>query len=587
MADYIVSARKYRPKNFELVIGQAALTTTLKNAIITGKIAQAYLFCGPRGVGKTTCARIFAKTINCTNLQEGGEACGECESCRSFNEQRSLNVFELDAASNNSVDDIRQLVDQVRIPPQIGRYKVYIIDEVHMLSNQAFNAFLKTLEEPPKHAIFILATTEKQKIIPTILSRCQIYDFNRINVEDIVQHLTKVAEMEGIHAEPDALNIIAQKADGGMRDALSIFDQVVSFSRGEITYKNVIENLNVLDYEYYFRLTDHLLKGQVSDSLLLLNSILQKGFDAGNFITGLGSHLRDVLVSKDESTLGLLEVGASIRERYKEQAKNCPERFLYKAMRICSECALNYRNSRNKRFHVECTLIQLAQIMDPDDPSDGRKPDEKKPILKPISEFSAPAGATGKPQAVAPKPAATAKPAAAIPKAIAKLSEKAIEKTVSRTIGSLTVSLKPKDTDSSDRESPKTAPQPQQAAEMASTFSQVDLERCWREYAKGLGQADGGLSRLMLSTVPNINEGFRVSASVSNAIAQKSLEARINDIEGALRTGLSNSSIHLEVLLMEAPTSLNMLTRGEQFNALLKKSKVLEELKEDLGLEIN
>src|SRR5699024_10854449 len=330
MENYIVSARKYRPSTFESVVGQRALTTTLKNAIATQKLAHAYLFCGPRGVGKTTCARIFAKTINCMTPTEDGEACNACESCVAFNEQRSYNIHELDAASNNSVDDIRQLVEQVRIPPQIGKYKVYIIDEVHMLSASAFNAFLKTLEEPPRHAIFILATTEKHKILPTILSRCQIYDFNRITVEDTVNHLSYVASKEGIAAEPEALNIIALKADGGMRDALSIFDQVVSFTRGNITYEEVIRNLNVLDYEYYFRLTEFFLQNKVIDVLLLFNDILSKCFVWSHFISGLASHFRDLLVSKDEVTLPLLEVGAAIRERYKEQAKMSPVDFLYK-----------------------------------------------------------------------------------------------------------------------------------------------------------------------------------------------------------------------------------------------------------------
>ena len=389
MENYIVSARKYRPSTFESVVGQRALTTTLKNAIATQKLAHAYLFCGPRGVGKTTCARIFAKTINCMTPTADGEACNQCESCVAFNEQRSYNIHELDAASNNSVDDIRQLVEQVRIPPQIGKYKVYIIDEVHMLSASAFNAFLKTLEEPPRHAIFILATTEKHKILPTILSRCQIYDFNRISVEDTVNHLSYVASKEGISAEPEALNVIAMKADGGMRDALSIFDQVVSFTGGNITYKSVIDNLNVLDYEYYFRLTDCFLANKVSDALLLFNDVLNKGFDGSHFITGLSSHFRDLLVGKDPVTLPLLEVGASIRQRYQEQAQKCPLPFLYKAMKLCNECDLNYRISKNKRLLVELTLIQVAQLTtEGDDVSGGRSP---KQTIKPV--FSQPAAA--------------------------------------------------------------------------------------------------------------------------------------------------------------------------------------------------
>ncbi len=364
MDNYIVSARKYRPATFNSVVGQKSLTTTLKNAILNNKLAHAYLFSGPRGVGKTTCARIFAKTINCFNRNTEGEACNVCESCQSFNDQRSLNIHELDAASNNSVDDIRSLIDQVRIPPQIGIYKVYIIDEVHMLSQQAFNAFLKTLEEPPHYVIFILATTEKHKVLATILSRCQIYDFTRISIADMVEHLQYVASNENITAEPEALNIIAQKADGGLRDALSIFDQIVSYTGGNITYKSVIENLNVLDYEYYFRLTDSMLNGEVRSCMLLLNEILEKGFDGQHIITGLATHFRDLLVSKDESTLVLFDVGASIRERYRATAQRCPDLLLFQAIELANQCDLNYRESRNKRLLLELTFIQLCQLSD-------------------------------------------------------------------------------------------------------------------------------------------------------------------------------------------------------------------------------
>lgn len=365
MDNYIVSARKYRPMTFNSVVGQRALTTTLKNAIASGKLAHAYLFCGPRGVGKTTCARIFAKTINCLSPAADGEACNQCESCVAFNEQRSFNIHELDAASNNSVDDIRSLIEQVRIPPQIGKYKVYIIDEVHMLSQAAFNAFLKTLEEPPHHAIFILATTEKHKILPTILSRCQIYDFSRITIKDTVEHLQYVASQENVQTEPEALNVLAQKADGGMRDALSIFDQVVSFTGGNVTYKAVIENLNVLDYEYYFRLTDCILANNVVDGLLILNEILSKGFDGNNVITGIASHFRDLLLCKDPKTAELFEVGASIRDRYIETARKCNNEFLYKAIDIVNESDLNYRLSRNKRLLSDLTIIRLCQLSSP------------------------------------------------------------------------------------------------------------------------------------------------------------------------------------------------------------------------------
>ena len=375
MENYIVSARKYRPSSFKSVVGQKSLTTTLKNAIISGKTAHAYLFCGPRGVGKTSCARIFAKTINCLKPLSDGESCNACESCRSFNEQRSYNIHELDAASNNSVEDIRSLTEQVRIPPQIGKYKVYIIDEVHMLSQAAFNAFLKTLEEPPHYAIFVLATTEKQKILPTILSRCQIYDFTRITTDDIVEHLQYVATCENITAEPEALNIIAQKADGSMRDALSVFDQVVSFTGGNITYKTVIDNLNVLDYEYYFQLTNAMLQGNVRACLLVLNEILEKGFDGQHFITGLASHFRDLLVCMDEATLILYEAGASLRERYRQASKQCSDNLLFKAIDLANQCDLNYRQSRNKRLLLELTLIQICQLTtNPNEANEKKKP---------------------------------------------------------------------------------------------------------------------------------------------------------------------------------------------------------------------
>ncbi len=381
MEEYIVSARKYRPLTFDSVVGQRALTTTLKNAIATGKLAHAYLFCGPRGVGKTTCARIFAKTINCLTPTADGEACGERESCKAFDEQRSMSIHELDAASNNSVEDIRELIKQVQIPPQIGRYKVFIIDEVHMLSSAAFNAFLKTLEEPPSYVIFILATTEKHKILPTILSRCQVYDFQRMTIQGTVEHLQYVAQKEGYTAETEALNLIAQKADGGMRDALSIFDQMVSFTGGNLTYDLVCQNLNVLSAEYYFRFVDHFLKGEVEPSLLLLNEILMKGFDAGNFIGGLASHLRDLLVSRDEQTLPLLETSDQMRARYHEQALRCKPKFLYRAIRLCNDCDQSYRTSRNKRLQVEICLIQAAQLADDDVPGAGLGPAK---ILKPI-----------------------------------------------------------------------------------------------------------------------------------------------------------------------------------------------------------
>ncbi len=360
MSEYIVSARKYRPDSFDSVVGQGSITATLKNAIRTDHLAQAYLFCGPRGVGKTTCARIFAKTINCKDLTENFEACNQCESCQSFNQNRSFNIHELDAASNNSVEDIRLLIEKVRIPPQVSKYSVYIIDEVHMLSQSAFNAFLKTLEEPPKHAIFILATTEKHKILPTILSRCQIFDFNRIKIRNITEYLAEIAALEQIEYEDDALNIIAHKADGAMRDALSIFDQIVSFSDNKINYQQVIENLNILDYEYYFKLSDHFLNNEVTSALVLFDDILARGFDAHNFINFLCRHFRDLLVCKSEETIQLLEVGDSLKQRYLEQSKNCDSELLFSWLEICSACDMSFKSSKNQRLHVELTLVKLC-----------------------------------------------------------------------------------------------------------------------------------------------------------------------------------------------------------------------------------
>ena len=384
MDEYIVSARKYRPITFDSVVGQQALTTTLKNAVKSQKLAHAYLFCGPRGVGKTTCARIFAKTINCEHPTADGEACNECESCQSFNEGRSYNIFELDAASNNSVENIKSLMDQTRIPPQVGRYKVFIIDEVHMLSTAAFNAFLKTLEEPPAHVIFILATTEKHKILPTILSRCQIYDFERMTVPNIISHLKEVAEKEGIKYEEQALSVIAEKADGGMRDALSIFDQAASFSQGDITYQKVIEDLNVLDEENYFNIVDMALGNKVSDIMLLLNNVINKGFDGGHLINGLASHMRNVLMAKDSQTLPLLEVSKQQMDKFQKQAQKCPTPFLYKALQIMNRCDVEYRQSSNKRLLVEITLIQVAQLTQKDDdvPASGRSPKRLKSLFK-------------------------------------------------------------------------------------------------------------------------------------------------------------------------------------------------------------
>ena len=605
MENYIVSARKYRPSTFESVVGQRALTTTLKNAIATQKLAHAYLFCGPRGVGKTTCARIFAKTINCMTPTADGEACNQCESCVAFNEQRSYNIHELDAASNNSVDDIRQLVEQVRIPPQIGKYKVYIIDEVHMLSASAFNAFLKTLEEPPRHAIFILATTEKHKILPTILSRCQIYDFNRISVEDTVNHLSYVASKEGITAEPEALNVIAMKADGGMRDALSIFDQVVSFTGGNITYKSVIDNLNVLDYEYYFRLTDCFLENKVSDALLLFNDILNKGFDGSHFITGLSSHFRDLLVGKDPVTLPLLEVGASIRQRYQEQAQKCPLPFLYRAMKLCNECDLNYRISKNKRLLVELTLIQVAQLTtEGDDVSGGRGPTKTiKPIftqpaaaqqpqvasatqVQQASLHTSPSSVTTQavngttarhPQAsaaVQPGASASSGAASSAPSQGAGVAPTVKEerKIPVMKMSSLGVSIKNPQRDQTTQNTVTTHVPRVQQPEEDFIFNDRDLNYYWQEYAGQLPKEQDALTKRMQMLRPVLlNNSTTFEVVVDNEFAAKDFTALIPELQSYLRGRLKNSKVVMTVRVSEATETIRPVGRVEKFQMMAQR----------------
>lgn len=620
MENYIVSARKYRPSTFESVVGQRALTTTLKNAIATQKLAHAYLFCGPRGVGKTTCARIFAKTINCMTPTADGEACNQCESCVAFNEQRSYNIHELDAASNNSVDDIRQLVEQVRIPPQIGKYKVYIIDEVHMLSASAFNAFLKTLEEPPRHAIFILATTEKHKILPTILSRCQIYDFNRISVEDTVNHLSYVASKEAITAEPEALNVIAMKADGGMRDALSIFDQVVSFTGGNITYKSVIDNLNVLDYEYYFRLTDCFLENKVSDALLLFNDILNKGFDGSHFITGLSSHFRDLLVGKDPVTLPLLEVGASIRQRYQEQAQKCPLSFLYRAMKLCNECDLNYRISKNKRLLVELTLIQVAQLtIEGDDVSGGRGPAKTiKPIFTQPAAVQQPQVASApqvqlaslhsSPSSVTtqaangttarhPQASATAQPgalassgsASSAPSQGAKVAPTVKEerKIPVMKMSSLGVSIKNPQRDQTTQNTAATHVPKVQQPEEDFIFNDRDLNYYWQEYAGQLPKEQDALTKRMQMLRPVLlNNSTTFEVVVDNEFAAKDFTALIPELQGYLRSRLKNSKVVMTVRVSEATETIRPVGRVERFQMMAQKNQALMQLKDVFGLEL-
>lgn len=616
MENYIVSARKYRPSTFESVVGQKALTTTLKNAIATQKLAHAYLFCGPRGVGKTTCARIFAKTINCMTPTPDGEACNECESCVAFNEQRSYNIHELDAASNNSVDDIRQLVEQVRIPPQIGKYKVYIIDEVHMLSASAFNAFLKTLEEPPRHAIFILATTEKHKILPTILSRCQIYDFNRISVEDTVEHLSYVADKEGISAEPEALNVIALKADGGMRDALSIFDQVVSFTGGNITYQSVIENLNVLDYDYYFRLTDCFLANNVTDALLLFNDVLNKGFDGSHFITGLSSHFRDLLVSRDAATLALLQVGAGIRQRYQEQAKRCTLPFLYRAMKLCNDCDLNYRASKNKRLLVELALIQVAQLTveGGDDASAGRSPaqtikpaftqataapqPQAAPVATPPPPVASPAPAVPsaapvvreQPQAIAsppvqPQASATSQPHPA-PASVLMAQGKEEKKIPVMNKSSLGLSIKHPQKEAEQQSTAVMNQSQAHPVEEDFIFNEKDLNYYWHEYAGRLPIEQKALAMRMQNMRVTLLDDTTFEVVVDNEMAAKDFTALVPELQSYLRGRLRNRKITMKVRISEATENVRAFNRVEKFQMMAQKNNALMQLKEEFGLEL-
>ncbi|WP_459189141.1 DNA polymerase III subunit gamma/tau [Parabacteroides sp. APC149_11_2_Y6] len=603
MDNYIVSARKYRPSTFRSVVGQKSLTTTLKNAIQNNKLAHAYLFCGPRGVGKTSCARIFAKTINCLNPTTDGEACNECESCKAFNEQRSYNIHELDAASNNSVEDIRALIDQVRIPPPIGKYKVFIIDEVHMLSSAAFNAFLKTLEEPPHHALFILATTEKHKVLPTILSRCQIYDFSRISIADMVEHLQYVSSSEGVTAEPEALNVIAQKADGGMRDALSILDQVVSFTNGNITYQAVIDNLNVLDYEYYFRLTDAMLSGNVRSALLILNEILSKGFDGQNIITGLASHFRDLLVCRDESTLVLFEVGASIRERYKEMAKRCSEQLLFKAIELANSCDLNYRASRNKRLLLELTLIQLCQLSMPGQAME----DKKKGLIEPISsggqanQSTQPAAATQATTFQSAPPlqqpvssfqhTAPAPPQQSMNGGVSTIHNMVPqgpppEARIKRPARPPQFGTSIKDIGAKRPEVQATTQTATVTQDVVSPFSQDDLVRCWEAYASSIDKKVY-LKNTMINCKPTLQENFMFEVGVHNPGQQDELTNGCIDILGYLRTQLKNTRIQMRVRIIESNEKHLAYTSTEKYEHLLEINPVLGKLKEEFNLSLD
>ena len=567
---------------FDSVVGQLALTTTLKNAVKSGKLAHAYLFCGPRGVGKTTCARIFAKAINCLTPTADGEACGQCESCQAFNEQRSYNIFELDAASNNSVEHIKTLMEQTRIPPQVGKYKVFIIDEVHMLSTQAFNAFLKTLEEPPQHVIFILATTEKHKILPTILSRCQIYDFERMTVQGTIDHLKYVAGKEGIQYEDEALAVIAEKADGGMRDALSIFDQAASFCQGNITYQKVIQDLNVLDAENYFSIIDLAVENKVSDIMLLLNSIINKGFDGGLLIQGLAKHVRNVLMAKDAATLPLLEVSQQQRERFQQQAQKCDTRFLYQALRLMNQCDINYRQSANKRLLVELTLIEIAQITQPDDtPVAGRRPKRLKTLFKQLLQQSqpkntAPQVAVAEP-VVAPRPVVTSvKQQPTAPQGAPRLK---------RTITFSWNNLLHKDNGQQSADNQQDADQPNEQKPFTNQELQLEwLSMCNRMPIKN--QQLLGIATRMKNLCPCITEFPAVELQVENTLVKEQIEQIHGKILTTLKHYLHNSDITLTVNVVEHDAPVRILSRREQFELMEKENPSVGRLREAFDLEL-
>ena len=575
MEEYIVSALKYRPLNFDSVVGQRALTTTLKNAISSGKLAHAYLFCGPRGVGKTTCARIFAKAINCFNPQEGGEPCGECESCQAFDQQRSLNIHELDAASNNSVEDIRELCRQVLIPPQTGKYKVFIIDEVHMLSPSAFNAFLKTLEEPPSYVIFILCTTEKHKILPTILSRCQVYDFQRMTTKNTIDHLMYVAEKEGYTAEPEALALIAEKADGGMRDALSIFDQMVSFSGGDITYENVCKNLNVLNQEYYFKLVDYFLEGKVPDCLLLLNDVLQKGFDGGNFVAGLATHMRNLLVSRDAVTLSLLEMSEKMRARYQEQAQRCPIRFVYKVLKLANDCDQAYRTSHNKRLQVELCLIQSCQASDVENAdASGHSPAE---VIKPIKKEEKVKPATATQPTPAPEPAPVPQPKAPAPeepKQQAPVSApKKLPKVSFKHIGG---TKKQEETVQVQEKEPEEHP--------VEPINSEKLTAAWYAFIDSLPHESVALAKRFKGLQPSCKDDDTALLTVSNPQVQQTVENLMPQILHSMRLSLHNHNFKLETRLEDVQEVAKSYSPSEMLKTMKKQNASVGELVNKLQL---
>ncbi len=628
MEEYIVSARKYRPMTFDSVVGQSALTTTLKNAVKSGKLAHAYLFCGPRGVGKTTCARIFAKAINCEHPREDGEACNECESCKAFNEQRSYNIFELDAASNNGVDQIKTLMEQTRIPPQVGKYKVFIIDEVHMLSAQAFNAFLKTLEEPPSHVIFILATTEKHKILPTILSRCQIYDFERMTVANTIAHLKMVAEKEGVKYEDQALAVIAEKADGGMRDALSIFDQAASFCQGDITYQKVIEDLNVLDSDNYFKLVDLAIENKISQMMVVLDGILNKGFDGGNMIQGLAKHVRNVMMAKDPQTLPLLEVSDEQKAKYAEQAKKAPTPFLYKALKLMNECDVHYRQSSNKRLLVELTLIQIGQITQPEDqdvPSAGRTPHRLKSLFQKIIAQLKPAaqgaGAGQESGSTASSPegeaatvaAATAAPtsnmqgggisgtsaasgassASSASDSSAAPAKKKLSQVKLSGIGMSFANLKKTEEASRRTYNPidqlKDDPNAQAAHTDTATdieFTQEQVEGQWIGMCLRMQNVKDfiGLANRMKAVVPKITQYPNIEVVVDNQLLLNDIQSIKGRILQTFKIGLGNQSVTIDYRLAEANEVTKILSKRELLENLMKENPAIAKLTQDLKL---
>lgn len=573
MENYIVSARKYRPTTFESVVGQQALTQTLRNAIRTNHLAHAYLFCGPRGVGKTTCARIFAKTINCLTPTENHDACNQCESCVAFNEQRSFNIHELDAASNNSVEDIRSLIDQVRIPPQIGKYSVYIIDEVHMLSQGAFNALLKTLEEPPSYAIFILATTEKHKVLPTILSRCQVYDFSRITVADTIHHLQYVAQQEGINASEEALNVVAQKADGGMRDALSIFDQLVSFCGTTISYEQAIEVLNVLDTDYYFRLVNAALAGHVSEALLLLNEVLTKGFDAGHFVTGLAQHLRDVLVSKDAATVQLLETSDAIRQHYQEQAQRCAAKWIFNALDIVNTCDINYRTAKNKRLTVELALVKLCRLTEA--PTQEVQQVQK---VQPAQKVQVAAPATQ----AAPQPAKTPQPVSA-PKPVTPAAPPPPRPTIGAmpslgNLGKLT-------------STPQATAQPIAAAPKAeeqkrnNPFTLDQLKSAWVGQIKHFENEER--FKAMLTTYELVQDSeTKFHITVDNQLQKKEFAKFGKQLMDNIRAVLQNDLIQLKVEVADYVATQVAYTSTEKYKLLKEQNPHLDELRQRMNLQL-